>query len=75
MIGIPLALAGVVMIFFLPWYWAVGAIVAGYVLQGIGHRVEGNDIGELIPLKRLFGLPVVAVAQTPESDGTPTIKS
>jgi hypothetical protein len=62
MLGIPLAMAGVPLLFFLPWYWGVGAIVAGYVLQWIGHRVEGNDVGELIPLKRLLGLPTVSIA-------------
>ena len=30
-------------------------------------RVEGNDVGELIPIKRLLGLPVVAVA--PKASG------
>jgi hypothetical protein len=62
MLGIPLALAGVVLLFVAEWYWGVGAIVAGYVLQWVGHRVEGNDVGELIPLKRLLGLPVVPIA-------------
>lgn len=61
MLGIPLALAGLVILFVAPWYGLV-AIVAGYVLQWIGHRVEGNDVGEFIPLKRLLGLPVVAIA-------------
>ena len=45
-----------------PWYYGVGAIVLGYLFQWIGHRVEGNDVGEFIPVKRLLGLPVVAVA-------------
>ena len=25
-------------------------------------KVEGNDVGEFIPIKRMIGLPVVAVA-------------
>ncbi|MCI0700580.1 MAG: DUF962 domain-containing protein [Planctomycetia bacterium] len=62
MLGIPLAVAGLVLLFVVPWYWGVGAIVVGYALQWIGHRIEGNDVGEFIPLKRLLGLPVVAVA-------------
>ena len=61
-VGIPLAVAGVPLLFLVEWYWGVGAIVGGYVLQWIGHRIEGNDVGEFIPLKRLFGLPVVAIA-------------
>ncbi len=62
MIGIPLAVAGLPLLFLTEWYWGVAAIVAGYFLQWIGHRVEGNDVGELIPLKRMLGLPVVAIA-------------
>lgn len=62
LLGIPLAVAGLPLLFLAPWYWGVGAIVVGYVLQWLGHRVEGNDVGEFIPLKRLLGLPVVAIA-------------
>lgn len=71
LIGIPLALAGVVMLFFLPWYWGVGAIVVGYVLQYVGHLAEGNDLGEWAAVKRLFGLPYVGIAPrwNPEDPG------
>ncbi len=65
LIGIPLAVAGVVLFFALPWeqwYWGVGAFVVGYLLQYVGHRVEGNDLGEWAGIKRLFGLPYVSVA-------------
>jgi hypothetical protein len=62
MIGIPLAFSGLMLLFFLSVYWGCAAIVAGYLLQWIGHRVEGNDVGEFIPVKRLLGLPVIAIA-------------
>lgn len=62
MAGIPLAFAGIPLLFLAEWYWGVGAIVAGYFLQWAGHRIEGNDVGEFIPIKRLLGLPVVAIA-------------
>lgn len=62
MIGIPLAFAGIPLLFLAPWYWGVAAIVGGYFLQWIGHRVEGNDVGEFIPFKKLLGLPYVAIA-------------
>jgi uncharacterized membrane protein YGL010W len=63
LIGIPLAVAGVVLLFTpLSWYWGVAAIVAGYLLQYIGHQVEGNDVGEWALVKRLLGLPYVAVS-------------
>jgi hypothetical protein len=61
MIGIPLAFAGIPLLFW-QWEWGVGAIAVGYLLQWVGHRVEGNDVGELIPLKRLLGLPAVSIA-------------
>jgi len=62
LVGIPLAVAGLPLLFFTPWYYGVAAIVVGYLLQWVGHRVEGNDVGEFIPLKRLLGMPVVAIA-------------
>lgn len=62
LLGIPLAFAGVPLLFLTDWYWGVGAIVGGYLLQWVGHRIEGNDVGEFIPVKRLLGLPVVAIA-------------
>jgi len=63
MIGIPLAFIGLVAMFVVePWYWGLAALVAGYVLQYIGHLVEGNDMGEWVAVKRLFGLPYVAIA-------------
>ncbi|MBX9624919.1 MAG: DUF962 domain-containing protein [Gemmataceae bacterium] len=70
LVGIPLAVAGVPLLFLAPWYWGVGAIVVGYFLQWVGHRVEGNDVGELIPIKRALGLPTVAIA--PGRPGNPT---
>jgi hypothetical protein len=65
LLGIPLALAGVVLFFSLPWsqwYWGAAAFLGGYLLQWIGHLVEGNDLGEWAGIKRLLGWPYVAVA-------------
>lgn len=62
LIGIPLAVAGVILLFFQPWYWGVSAIVVGYLLQWIGHQAEGNDVGEWAAIKRLLGLPYVGIA-------------
>jgi energy-converting hydrogenase Eha subunit G len=61
MIGIPLAMTGIVLLFFEPW-WGLAAIAAGYLLQWIGHRAEGNDVGEWAGIKRLLGLPCVTVS-------------
>jgi len=72
-IGIPLAVAGVVLVLSLPWsqwYWGVAAFVVGYVLQYAGHHVEGNDLGEWAAIKRLFRLPYVGIS--PRWDGRPS---
>ena len=64
MLGIPTALTGVVLVFALAWdqwYWGVGAFLLGYALQFIGHKVEGNDVGEFIPIKKMLGLPFVDI--------------
>ena len=61
MVGIPVAVLGVPLLFVDVW-WGLAAIVVGYILQWIGHRAEGNDVGEFIPFKKLLGLPYVAVA-------------
>lgn len=60
--GIPSAVASLPLFVLAPWYWGAAALVGGYLLQWAGHRVEGNDVGELIPIKRALGLPTVAVA-------------
>ena len=62
LIGIPMAVTGVVLLFFQEWYWGIGAFVLGYLLQYLGHRVEGNDVGEWAAIKRLFGLPCVSIS-------------
>jgi hypothetical protein len=62
LIGIPMAVTGVFLLFFLPWYWGVGFFVLGYLLQYIGHMAEGNDLGEWAAIKRLLGLPYVGIA-------------
>jgi hypothetical protein len=62
LVGIPCAVTGLVLLFYLPWYWGVAAIVVGYALQYAGHTVEGNDLGEWAAIKRLVGLPIVAIA-------------
>ena len=71
LVGIPLAVGGVALLFLATWYYGAGAIVAGYLLQWIGHRAEGNDVGEFIPVKRLLGLPVVAIAPQYATRGEP----
>jgi hypothetical protein len=63
MAGIPLALlVAPALLLFLPWYWAAGAFVLGYLVQWVGHRAEGNDLGEWAAVKRLLGWPYVGIS-------------
>jgi hypothetical protein len=62
MVGIPMTLVGLGLLAVLDWYWGVSAFVFGYFLQWLGHQIEGNDVGELIPIKKLLGMKVVPIA-------------
>ena len=65
MVGIPMAVAGIVCLFSLPlglWWVGVAMLVFGYFLQWIGHCWEGNDVGEWAAIKRLLGLPYIGIA-------------
>lgn len=80
-IGIPLTVAAVVVagVQLAQWRWdlwwrPVVLLVVGYLLQWIGHLVEGNDMGELILIKKWRGRPYVAVSpryasSPPAADG------
>ncbi len=57
-VGVPLTFAGSVVLLILQRpEWAVTAFVAGYILQFVGHAIEGNDAGELILIKKALGKP------------------
>ncbi len=62
MVGIPMAVVGLLLFFLVEWYWALAAFVLGYVLQWIGHVAEGNDVGEWAAIKSMLGLPYVGIA-------------
>jgi uncharacterized membrane protein YGL010W len=68
-VGIPLTIAAVVLaiVQLAEWRWDLwwrpaALFLLGYLLQWIGHRIEGNDMGELILVKKLLGRPYVAVS-------------
>lgn len=44
------------------WWTPLALFVGSYLLQWIGHAIEGNDMGELILIKKLRGRPYVAVS-------------
>ena len=52
------------------WWRPVGLAVLSYALQWLGHRIEGNDMGEMVLLKKLLGRPYVSIAPRRSSDST-----
>jgi hypothetical protein len=79
LIGIPLAVTGVVLLCWpeVSWFWGLGALVLGYVLQYVGHQIEGNDLGEWAGIKKLLGLPYVGISprwEAPKIDLSPSHK-
>jgi hypothetical protein len=59
-VGVPLTfVVSVICLIREQWLWAAGAFVGGYLLQFIGHAIEGNDAGEVVLVKKLLGKPYV----------------
>jgi len=54
-VGIPLTLAAVYLALRGWWLEAGGALAGGYLLQALGHRLQGSEVGELALLRRLVG--------------------
>lgn len=67
-VGIPMTVVAIGVLCVGWWRSGVGLFLCGYVLQFIGHAIEGNDAGELIVLKKLMGLPYVAVVPRKKPD-------
>ena len=44
------------------WWRPAALLAGGYVLQWVGHRIEGNDMGEVVLVKKLLNRPYKAVA-------------
>jgi hypothetical protein len=44
------------------WWRPVMLLAFSYLLQWIGHRVEGNEMGEVILVKKALGRPYVAIS-------------
>ncbi|MCK6457783.1 MAG: DUF962 domain-containing protein [Phycisphaerae bacterium] len=68
-VGIPLTIAFIPLAAWqlVEWRWDLWwrptvLLVVGYGLQWMGHVIEGNDMGEVILVKRLLGRPYVAVS-------------
>ena len=58
LVGVPLTfIVSVVYLVREEYGIAAGCFVGGYVLQFIGHAIEGNDAGETIVVKKMLGRP------------------
>lgn len=69
LVGIPLTILAVVLagyqLYVSRWdlWWRPALLLGvGYFLQYLGHLCEGNDMGEVILIKRLLGRPYVGVS-------------
>ena len=76
LVGIPLTIVAVILaavqLYDSQWrlWWRPAALLGlGYALQWIGHRLEGNDMGEIILVKKLLGRPYVAVSPRYQDSG------
>ncbi|MBK9127965.1 MAG: DUF962 domain-containing protein [Phycisphaerales bacterium] len=50
------------------WWRPVVLLGVGYLLQWVGHLLEGNDMGEVILVKKALGRPYVAVSPRYRAD-------
>jgi uncharacterized membrane protein YGL010W len=76
MLGIPPTIVGVLLI---PVYLTLMSVsifllalmlfVGGYLVQFLGHAIEGTDPGEVIFFKRKLGLPYVEVPRSRRARG------
>jgi len=58
MVGIPACFFAAPVLVVLKYYWwALAAFVGGYIVQFVGHFIEGNKSGEELLLRKLFGKP------------------
>lgn len=56
MAGIPACFIAAPILLILHQWWAAGiCFVGGYAVQFIGHAIEGNQSGEEMLFRRLFG--------------------
>ena len=44
------------------WWRPVSLLVLGYLLQWLGHCIEGNDMGEIILVKKKIHRPYIAIS-------------
>ena len=69
LLGVPMSFGlSVYFLFQEQWLWAGVCFIGGYILQFIGHAIEGNDAGEVILVKKLLGKPYTEFAARRQSN-------
>lgn len=53
-LGIPAAVAGVVLFFYAHFILGLLLLFLGYVLQVVGHVFEGTEVGELMLIRHII---------------------
>jgi hypothetical protein len=68
MVGIPMTICAIMLalIQLVDWRWDLWwrpaiLLLVGYLLQWIGHCIEGNDMGEIILIKKRLNRPYKAI--------------
>ena len=54
------------------WWWPLTSFLGGYLLQFLGHAIEGNDAGEVVLVKKVLGRPYREFAPGREPAGAST---
>lgn len=52
--GVPMVFWGLYELFALRLWQASALIVVGYCFQYLGHKAQGNEVGEVILLKKIY---------------------
>ncbi len=67
LVGMPLTVIAVLLALLGHVWWALALFVGGYLVQFLGHALEGTDPGEIILLKRQLGWSYVDIAPARKS--------
>jgi len=53
-IGVPSAFIGLCYLLFSPRLLGILLLILGYFLQYLGHKIQGNEVGEITLIKHLW---------------------
>ena len=54
LVGVPMVFVGLFDLFHGQWGMAALLIVLGYLLQYLGHKAQGNEVGEVTLIKHIW---------------------